>query len=166
MEIIYVNKLRDVKRLKEELEKKVGVKIGFVGTKVSVDGDSVNEYVALQVFDAVNFGFSVRRALLLSQDDFVFRKVHIKEFTKRNLKDIKARLIGKYGKTRKTIAEISGCEVLVKDGEVGIIGYADDVDNTEVAIINLIKGSKTSNMYKYLERMNREEKKEFDLGLK
>lgn len=166
MEVIYVSKLRDVRRLKVELEKKLGVNIGFVGNKVSVEGNSVAEYVTLQAFDAVNFGFSVRKALLLAQDNFVFRKVHIKEFTKRNLKDVKARLIGKYGKTRKTIADISGCDVLVKEGEVGIIGYVDDVDNTEVAIVNLIKGSKTSNMYKYLERMNREEKKEFDLGLK
>ena len=166
MEVIYARNARVIRRLRAELEKKLNVKIGFVGNKISVEGNSLDEYSALKVFDAFNFGFSIKKALLLKQENFVFRKVHIKEFTKRNLKDIAARLIGKHGKTRKTLSDISRCEVLVKEGEVGIVGYADDVDNVEVAIVNLIKGSKTANMYMYLERMNKEEKSDFDLGLK
>jgi ribosomal RNA assembly protein len=88
----------------------------------------------------------------------MFKKVRIKDHTRRNLRDIKSRLIGTHGKTKKTMAEISGCEILIKESEVGFIGGVDVIEDVERAIINLIKGSKQANMYRYLERRNRERK--------
>src|SRR3989344_7011431 len=116
MEVIYARNARVVRKLKPELEKKLNVKIGFVGNKISVEGNSLDEYSALKVLDAFNFGFSIKKALLLKQENFVFRKVHIKEFTKRNLKDIMAPLIWKNGKKRKTLSDISLFEVIVVVG--------------------------------------------------
>jgi len=166
METVFVGKIREIRKLRIDLEKKLNVKIKILGNKITVVGAPLNEYDAVKVFDAVHFGFSVRKALLLKQEDFVFRKIHIKDYTKRNLRDVKARLIGKYGKTRKIISEISGCEILVNDSEVGIIGYVENVEDASVAIISLIKGSKQTNMYKYLEKMNKTHKIDMDLGIK
>ncbi|MBU0760500.1 MAG: hypothetical protein KJ600_00190 [Nanoarchaeota archaeon] len=163
METIYVKRMREVEKLKLQLEKKLNVKIKILGRNVVIDGSSLDEYDARIFFDAVNFGFSVKKALLLKEEDFVFRVVHIKDYTKRNLKVVKSRLIGKKGKTRRTISLISGCEVLIKEGEVGIIGDAEDVEDTETAIINIIKGSKQSNVYRYLEKMNTLDKSDFSI---
>lgn len=165
METIFVGKINEVKKSKLELEKKLNVKITIVGNKINLVGDAVGEFEAIKVFDAIQFGFPAKKALLLNQEDFVFRKIHIRDYTKRNLRDIQARLIGTRGKTKRTISEITGCEILIKEGEVGIIGYFEDVENTSTALINLIKGSKQSNMYKYLEKMNKRDDN-FDLGLK
>ena len=164
MEIAYIKKILEVKKLKSELEKKLNISIKISGNNLIYEGDSLDEYIASLVFDAINFGFSVRKSLLLCDEGMMFRVIHIKEHTKRNLKDVKARLIGTKGKTKKTISEISGCHVLIKESEVGIIGSAEDIDNAVTALINIIRGSKQANMYRFLERMNRE-KKAHDAGI-
>jgi KH domain-containing protein len=161
METFYVKNMKDVRKSKKEIERELGVEIEMMKNGVQVSGDAVKEYDAERVFEAINFGFTVKKALLLKQDDYVFRTVHIKDHTKRNLKDVKARLIGTKGKTRRTIAEISDCEVLIGEGDVGVIGHAEDIEDTVTAIINLIKGSKQANMYRFLEKQNRLKKEDF-----
>lgn len=158
MESIPAKKLGEVRRMKSELEKKLNVKIIIRGKTVTFRGNSFDEYEASLVFDAIRFGFSVRKALLLKEEDKMFKVIHIKEHTKRNLKDIKARLIGTRGKTRKTISKISGGEMIVNEGEVGVISDSESIDDVVTAVISIIKGSKQSNMYKYLEKMNRVKK--------
>lgn len=160
MEIIYIKKIKEFTKLKKTIEKKLNLEVTIKGHRVSFSGDSIDEFAAEQVFDAINFGFPIRKALELADAEIVFKKVHIKEFTKRNLKDVKSRLIGTQGKTKKTLSEISGCEVIVGESEVGIMGDVENVDDVYNAVVHIIKGSKQSNMYKYLERMNREKKNE------
>jgi ribosomal RNA assembly protein len=155
METFYVRKIAETKKLKKELEAKLNVRLEIKGNYIVVDGSSLDEYDASRIFGAIGFGFSVRKALLLKGDEMIFKIVHIKSHTKRNLKDVLSRIIGKKGKTKRTISEISGCEILIKDGEVGIIGDVESVEDTETAIINLIKGSKQSNTYRYLEKRNK-----------
>ena len=158
MEYHYIERMKDVKKHQPELEKKLRVKIKIEGKKVFFKGAAIDEYDAGLVFDAIAFGFSLKKALALKDEEMIFRIIHIKTHTKRNLGAVLARLIGTRGKTKKTISEISGCEVLIKDSEVGIICDAENVENVEQAIINIIKGSKQANMYRYLERMNRAKK--------
>jgi KH domain-containing protein len=160
METVYLKKIGEVKKMKLQLEKKLKVKIKITRGRVDFEGSSLDEFDALQVFEAVAFGFGVRKALRLLEEDIIFRRIHIKEYTKRNLKDVKARLIGTHGKTRKTISLITDCDVLIGESEVGILGFVEDVENASIAIINVIKGAKQANAYAYLERMNRVKKKE------
>ncbi|MBI5804321.1 hypothetical protein HY450_03690 [Candidatus Pacearchaeota archaeon] len=156
--IIKSKKIREAKKRKDELEKKLNVKIKFIKGGVEVEGSSLDEYVASIVFDAINFGFSVKKALILKDEEKMFRKVHIREHTKRNLKDIRGRVIGTKGKTRRTISEIAGCEIIVGESEIGIIGDAESVLEAETAIINIIRGAKQANAYKYLQKINRNKK--------
>lgn len=158
METFYIKKIKEFTKAKKRIEKKLGLTITIKDHRVTVQGDSIDEYAAEQVFDAINFGFSITKALELADAEVVFKRIHIKEFTKRNLKDVKARLIGTHGKTRKTLSEISGCEVKINESEVGILGDVENVDDVYTAVVHIIKGSKQSNMYKFLERMNREKK--------
>ena len=158
MEEFFIKNIQDVLNNKEKLEKKLNVKLKIYGKKVSFEGDSLNEFESSLVFEAISFGFSVRIALFLIDEENSFKVVHIKEHTRRKLKDIVARLAGTEGKTKRTLADIADCHIVITDSEVGIIGQVEDVINTETAIINLIKGSKQGNMYRYLERMNRAKK--------
>ncbi len=164
MEEIYVSDTREVVKNKSKLEKELGVKISVDGKKILIEGGGVEEYEAKLVFGAIDFGFTVRQALSLKDEEMMFRKIHIKDYTRRKLEDVRARIIGTKGKAKRTMEEISNCKILIKENEVGVIGYAEDVENVITAITHVIKGSKQSNMYAYLERMNRVRKEE-GLGL-
>ncbi len=166
MEQITFENTAELKRTKEELEKALKVKITIKEKEVTIEGEAVDEYEASIVLGAIALGFSAKKALLLKNEEMIFRKLHIKDYTRRkNLSEIKARLIGTGGKTKKTIEELSNTEIVIKNNEVGIIGEAESIDFATTAIINIIRGSKQANVYHYLEEKNRINEEE-DLGLK
>ena len=89
-----------------------------------------------------------------------FRIINIKDFTRRkNLTEVKGRLIGTHGKTKETIEHISGCKIIIRDHQVGIIGHAEEIEHALMGISRLIEGSKQSNVYRYLENSNKKTKK-------
>ncbi len=156
MEQVYIHKTKTIKKKKQELEKRLNVHIDINRGQVSFEGSPVDEYGAALVFEAIAFGFSIQKALLLLEEDYQFRKIHIRDYTRRkNLRDVLARIVGTKGKTRRTVETISGCFLIIHDHDVGIIGESESIENAVTAITRIIKGSKQANMYKYLERMNR-----------
>ena len=62
MEEVFVRKIEDIKKNKAEIERKLNVKITIVGNRVSYEGDSLDEYEASLVFEAISFGFSIKAA--------------------------------------------------------------------------------------------------------
>ena len=160
MEEYFVRKIDEVKKNQEQIEEKLKIRLKIIGNKVHFEGSSIDEYEASIVFEAINFGFSPRVALALKDEESAFKVIHIRDHTKRKLRDVQSRLIGKEGKTRRLIAELSDSYVLIKEGEIGIIGDIKNAENASTAIISLIKGSKQSNMYRYLEKKNRIKKEE------
>lgn len=169
MQTFYIEKIADVKSHLAELERKLNVKIVVKGKQVVIDSpDGMAEYEAETIFDAIQFGFSVERALLLTDPEILFRKVPIKDFTRRkDMEEVRGRLIGSQGRTRNTIEQTADCEIMISDTAVGIIGRAEAIEKATIAVQNLIKGSKQSNVYRFLERMNTEKKKQKgDLGIK
>ena len=169
METLIFDKLPSaLRREQSTLERQLKVKLVIVGRKVVIEGEAVDEYIALGVLEALAMGFTLKQALSLKDEEKIFLKIHIRDFTRRkNLKDVRSRLIGREGKTRRTIEEISDCDVVIGESKVGIIGSAASVESATQATINIIKGSKQANAYRYLERINSEKKKlPDDLGLK
>ena len=161
MKTIYVKSARKVIQHKKELEDKLGVKIIIKGTNISVKGKELKEYFASRVLEAIDYPFLVEDALLLKDEDFLFEVIDIKDHTYRSdLGVIKGRIIGRSGKTLKVLGDLTGCEVVVKDNHVAIIGKAEDIKHAQQAIISLIKGSKQGNVYGTLERVNRRKRKE------
>ena len=165
-ETIYFQKTAELRRTKSQLEKELNVKIKITGRRVSIKGPPMDEYEAMQVLEAINFGFPAKKALLIKDPDMIFTIIHIKDFTRRkNLKEVKARVIGRHGKTKNTLENISGCDIIVKDNLIGIICMAESIETVTTALSNLIRGSKQGNVYGYLEKMNRS-KREEGLGLR
>ena len=161
METIYLEKTTELKRAKAELEKKLNVKIKIQDKEAIVEGESLDEYEAMQVIEAISFGFSAGKALLLKEPEYAFRKLHIKEFAgKRKLTVIKSRLIGRQGKTKKTIENISDSYIIIQESEIGIISPSESIEFVITALINLMKGTKQSNVYKYLEKINKTRREE------
>ena len=168
METLYFKKVKELQNEKERLERRLEVKINIQGKKVTIEGDSFKEFEALMILEAMQFGFSANKALTLMDEQIVFRKIPIKSFTRRkNLTEVRGRIIGKEGKTKRTIEDISGCDLAINDGEIGIIGPAEQIEEATTAITNLIRGTKQANVYRFLERINTGKKDlSTDLGLK
>ena len=157
METIICENQTELRKERKLLEKKLNVKITIKGKQINVEGPSLDEYEAILIIDALSLGFSVDNALLLKEDDIIFERFQIKDFTKRrNLKIVKGRVIGTHGKTKKTIEKIADCRIKIKDNTIGIIGHAESIEYARIAIANIIRGSKQTNAYKYLERIKRQ----------
>ena len=165
MKTIYSEKLPRILKSKKRLEQKLNIKITNRGKEVSIQGEPEDEYIAEKVLDALNFGFPFSNALTIKTEDFMFEIINIKEHTKRkDLERIRARIIGKGGRTLKTFCNLTKCFFELKDNEIGIIGHPEHIENAQEAIISIIKGSKQSNVYSFLEK--RQTKPILDLGLK
>src|SRR3989338_9068836 len=107
METIYLENTKAIRKEKADLERALDVKISIKGKEFSISGNPIQEYEASLVLEAMSLGFSSKKALQLKNDEFVFRKISIKQFTRRkDLHDVRARLIGTKGKTKRTMEEI------------------------------------------------------------
>jgi len=160
---LIVKNIKKIKNDLELLEKRLGVKISIKEpNQITIEGDSLKEYEAQIVLDAISFGYPVRTALLLKDEGMVFQKVNIKDVTRRkDLETIKARVIGTQGRTKRTIENIADANLIITGNDVGVICSTDEVDYVITALKNLIRGSKQSNVYNFLEKINTQ-KKEID----
>ena len=169
MRNVLVQNMNKVKKAVPVIENKVKVKIGFNQGSVSISGSELNEYIVEKVVQAIDFGFHVDDALLLTDDDFVLEFIEVKEHTRRkNLKEVRARLIGTEGKARKTIENLTGSVIVIQGNDVGIIVDSNHSEAVAQAIESLIQGAKHGNVFAYLEKQNVSRRKfdEDDLGLR
>ncbi|MDH3353493.1 MAG: hypothetical protein OEL87_03530 [Nanoarchaeota archaeon] len=169
MRNVPVINMKRIKKAVPAIENKIKVKIGFGKGFVSIKASELNEYLVEQVIRAVDFGFYVDDALLLLNEDFVLEFIEVKEHTRRkNLKEVRARLIGTGGKARKTIEKLTGSEIVIHDNTVGVIVDSEHLEAVIQGIESLIQGAKHGNVFAYLEKQNISRKKfeKDDLGLK
>ncbi len=168
---IAVESLSKIKKIVPKIEAKTKVRISFGSGFVIVRGKEVEEFVVEKIIQAVDFGFDMEDALLLLNTDYLLEFVDIKEHTHRkNLHDVRSRVIGTSGKALNTIENLTGAILVVKDNSIGIIAEGSIIANVHQALESIIRGAKHGNVFSALERGNRSRKKEAffgeDLGLK
>lgn len=162
---LYIEKIPRIVKNKKQLEKSLNLKISNRGKEVYIEGNAEDEYIGEKVLEAINFGFPISHALAIKQKELLFEIINIKDYTKRkDLERIRGRIIGTQGKTLQTISQVGDCFLEIKDNEVGIITSPENIKTIQESIINLIQGSKTSNVYKRLEKSKPDPV--LDLGLK
>jgi len=168
MKTIPVTNVSKIKKAVPEIENQIKVNIGFGKDRVTVTGNEFNEFLTEKIIEAVDFGFDVDDALLLKNEDFCLEFVHVKGNTRRkNLKDVRARIIGTKGKARKTIEKLTGAAIVINENTVGVIVDSEHLDATIQAIESLIHGSKHGNVFAYLEKQNVARRQmDDDLGLR
>ncbi len=165
MKTIISEKIARIIKNKKRLEKELNIKISNNGKEVSLSGEPVDEYVAEKVLEALNLGFPLEIALLIKEEDYTFEILNMRDFTKKkDFGRIRARIIGKEGKTLRTLNNLTNCNFEVLDKEIGIVGDAENIEAARQSVISLIQGAKQSNVYAYLEKHHPQPI--FDLGLK
>ncbi len=155
MKGIIVENVRKVRKAIPRLEAAMNVKVFVKGDYVSFSGGELEEYIFEKVLMAVDFGFDADDALLLRNPKYVLKFVNMKDHTRRkNLSDVRARVIGTRGKARKTIEELSGAILVIRGNKVGVIVRSEHLDSVMQALVSLIQGSKHGNVFSFLEKQN------------
>jgi ribosomal RNA assembly protein len=119
---------------------------------------------AKEVVTAIGRGFAPNHAFrLLDDDEIVFEVIDLRETVGRSqsdLKRLKGRVIGKEGKTRRIIEELSEANISVYGHTISIIGYPDQAAIAREAVSMLISGSLHGTVYRFLHKKRRELKKQ------
>lgn len=155
MKTILIEKVNKIKKVVRFLESKLNVKLTLKKNVLTVIATEFQEYLTEKIIQAIEFGFDAEDALLLKNQDFTLEFINVKGHTHRsNLKDVRARIIGKEGKAKRTIEELTGSVIVVNMNTVGIIADSEHLEQTIQAIISLTQGSKHANVFAYLEKQN------------
>jgi ribosomal RNA assembly protein len=169
MKEFFVEKSSKVKKAVRMIEAKLKIRISVVKNKVVIRGNELNEFIAGEIIHAIDFGFEAEDALLLANENFVLEFINIKEHTRRrNLEEVRSRVIGTEGKAKRTIEELTGGVIVINENSVGLIVHSEHLESAVQGIILLIQGAKHGNVFSYLEKQNRALRRidEEDLGLK
>ncbi|MBT7706148.1 hypothetical protein HN747_01745 [archaeon] len=168
---ISVDHMRKIKRAVPKIEAKVKIRFSFGSTFVTIKGKETVEFIVEKIVQAIDFGFEMEDAFLLLDTNYSLEFIDIKEHTHRkNLHDVRSRVIGRNGKALNTIENLTESVLAVKDNRVGLISRAETIGSVEQAIESIIRGAKHGNAFAALERANRARRKEAfggqDLGLR
>ncbi len=123
--------------------------------------DALNLYQTREIVMAIARGFNPETALLLMKEEYVFEPLNLKEFmrNKSDLNRLRGRVIGREGKSRKLIEELSEAYISVYGKTVCIIGESEHANIARRAVISLLQGAPHGNVYNWLERQRRELKR-------
>lgn len=133
---------------------KTKLKINSENGDIFIEGESIDQFICLNIIKAIGRGFNPDIALKLLNEDYSLEIISVEEFS-RNKKDlvrIRSRLIGTEGKARRTIESMTDTNIVVFGKTVGIIGKTVDVMLARQGIISLLQGSKHGNVYSYIEK--------------
>ncbi len=148
---------------------KVDSETGNVDIGLKPDSpDPSNALRAKDLVQAIGRGFSPDRAFTLLNEDFTLGIIDLHEFFGKNEAEIHrvdGRIIGREGKTRRIIEQLTGTLISVSGHTVSIIGTYESVSTAKDALEKLISGRQHGTVYKFLRKKRAETKKEKALGL-
>lgn len=120
-------------------------------------------FTVRNVVKAIGRGFSPRRAEILAKEDFDLHIIDLGEFvgdSKSAIARVKGRIIGKNGRSRELIEELTETRISVYGGTVAYIGNPEGLEAAREALMKLIKGSFHKTVWNYLYAWRRKMKKD------
>lgn len=156
--------------IKELIERKLSVQLDVDSESGDVNVSLLPEttdpstlFRAKEVVSAIGRGFSPEMARrLLDDDEATLVVVDMREFVGKSEADIKrlsGRIIGKEGKTRRIIEELTDAYVSVYGHTVSIIGNVEEAEIARQAVEMFIRGRFHTSVYRFLQAKRRELKK-------
>jgi len=142
--------------VKSELEKKTHTSIR-VNEGVEIEGEALDVLKAKEIVKAIGRGFSPEKAFKLINDDFRLVVISLSDESEKRMKRLLSRIIGKGGKSRRTIETLTRTDMCVYGKTISIIGSWDDVEKANEAIELLLKGKTHAYVYRCLESSKRDE---------
>ena len=120
-----------------------------------VDVDPIVRMKMPDVIAAIGRGLAPKRAVQLIQDEVFLKMYDIREWVGRQpnqTRRMRSRLIGRNGRIRSLIEEISRCEMAIYGSTVLVIGDEDGLALAAPAIEGILRGSEHSTVLHGLEQ--------------
>jgi ribosomal RNA assembly protein len=160
--------------IKKELEKRTGIKLIIDSNlgEISFD-ESKNEdplaYIKIEnVINAVGRGFSPLNALLLLNVNYEFFVFDLHDYVgkkKTHLHRVKSRVIGREGKTKRIIEDLTNSKLSIYGHTIAIISDFFKIDIVKKAIDMILSGNKHATVYRFIETKIKEIRRMEKLGL-
>ena len=153
---------------KKKLEEKSGTQMSIDSKEglVKVEGEEENTVLllrAVEVISAINRGFSPERAFeLIEDEDLLLEVIDLAGMADnpRQLDRLRGRIIGKDGRAREQIEDMTDVEISVFGKTVSLIGYPEQLKTARAAVDMLIEGVPHENVFAFLDRKKRESKQD------
>lgn len=149
-------------KIKTELEDQTKVKIDIDSKEGDVkltSSDSVQLYLLKDIIKAIGRGFNPEIAMQLLKPDYVLELLSLSDYVKsqNQMLRLKGRVIGKSGRSRETIEEMTETSIVVYGKTIAIVGFCDKVAISKRAIDMLLQGGQHASVYKWLEKFRRQQ---------
>jgi len=158
---------------KERIENMTGTKLDIdseTGSITIVPTEKMEDPLAVwkvrYIVKAIGRGFSPETALKLLDDEFVLEIINLSDFTGKSKKAIlrqKGRIIGREGRTKEIITEMTAVDVSVYGKTVALIGDIERIKIAKEAVCMILDGVRHKSVYSFLEKKKQElKRKEFE----
>ncbi|VVB76987.1 Uncharacterised protein [uncultured archaeon] len=148
-------KLLEDRKVLEPLCERLGCSIAVQnGNEVVITGEPYEEYNARNVVQAFARGFELNTAYKLLSDDYFFKSTDMRDMFRNEdrIKRIKARIIGKEGRSKSYMQSVSGAELSVYGDTVSMIGTVDEIKIMSAAVDVLLEGGTHKKAYFLMEK--------------
>jgi ribosomal RNA assembly protein len=157
-------------KIKQKVEQTFGVTlvidsaVGNVEVIINSDQKDVSVlFTVTSIVKAIGRGFSPSRAIMLGNEDYDLTIIDLEEYvgTSQNAQErLKGRIIGKEGKSRSIIEELTETNISVYGSTIAIIGNIEALPAAREAVTMLIRGSFHKTVYNYLFAYRRQLKRD------
>jgi ribosomal RNA assembly protein len=153
---------------KKELEDKTHATITIDSKEGIVKVEGAEEHTisllrAVEIINAINCGFSPERAFeMIVDEDLLLEVIDLsgKADGPRQLDRLRGRIIGKDGRAREQIEDMTDVEISVFGKTIAVIGYPEQLKTARAAIDMLIEGVPHENVFAFLDRKKKEAKQD------
>lgn len=125
-----------------------------IGLKPTTEDASVLLQVQ-NVVMAIGRGFSPQRAFKLLDEDIYLDLIDLREYVGRSknaLDRVRGRIIGRNGRSRQIIEEVTKTYISVYGHTTAIIGLLEDIELAKKAVLMLVNGSFHKTVFSFLFR--------------
>jgi ribosomal RNA assembly protein len=130
---------------------------------VKVEATDENTIPLLRAVETINRGFSPERAFeMIEDEDLLLDVIDLSAMADgpRQLDRLRGRIIGKDGRAREQIEDMTDVEISVFGKTVALIGYPEQLKTARAAIDMLIEGVPHENVFAFLDRKKKEAKQD------
>ncbi len=153
---------------KKDLETKTHTTITVDSKEGLVKVEATDEYTipllrAVEIINAINRGFSPERAFeMIEDEDLLLDVIDLSAMADgpNQLDRLRGRIIGKDGRAREQIEDLTDVEISVFGKTVALIGYPEQLKTARAAIDMLIEGVPHENVFAFLDRKKKESKQD------
>ena len=123
--------------------------------------DPLSVWKARYIVKAIGRGFNPEISVKLMGDETILEIINLPDYVGKSKKAIlrqKARIIGKEGRTKDIITDMTGVDISIYGKTVSIIGDMEQIHIAKEAVEMILNGVRHKTVYAFLERKTRDMK--------